>query len=103
MRSGDEQRPARVELGRLLLHFRVARVNRPQVLQGKRMLLDRHEMQPAAARWIAPPGLQGQEKVEPEAEAGFQDDEALAAGPARRQVVAAEEHLALLGDAAGGV
>src|SRR6185295_12104694 len=73
------------------------------VLQGERMLLYRHEMEPAAARRIAAPFLQREQEVQARAETRFEDDEALAPGPSGRQGVAGEEHVALLGDAAGGV
>ena len=68
-------------------------MKRPEVLQGERMLLDRYEVQPAAALGIAPPRLPGGEEVEAEAEAGLEDDEALAPRPALRQAVAPEEHV----------
>ena len=49
VRAGHELRPAGVQLGRFVLQFRVPRVKRPEVLQGKRMLLDGNEMQPLAS------------------------------------------------------
>ena len=81
MRAGHEQRPAGVQLRRFFLQFRVPRMKRPEVLQGKRMLLDGNEMQPLAARRVAPPGLQRDQEVEAEAEPGLEDDEAPAARP----------------------
>ena len=80
-----------MKLSRFLLQLRIPRVNRAQVRQGERMLFDRHVMQPAAARRIGAPGFPGGEEVEAEAEAGLEDDEALAPGPARGQRVALEE------------
>src|SRR5436853_1270024 len=55
------------------------------------MLFHRDEVQPAAARRVAPPGLPGGEEIEAEAEAGLEDHEALAAAPALRQAIAGEE------------
>ena len=49
------------------------------------------EVQPLAARRVAAPGLPGGEEVVAEAEAGFQDHEAVAPGPAPGQAVAAQE------------
>src|SRR5437762_14347421 len=59
-------------------------------------------MQPAAARRVAPPGLPGGEEIETEAEAGLEDHEALAAGPALRQAIAGEEHVPGLRRPPGG-
>src|SRR2546422_9303631 len=59
-------------------------------------------MQPAAARRVAPPGLPGGEEIEAEAEAGLEDHEALAAGPALRQAIAGEEHVPGLRRPPGG-
>ncbi len=77
-------------------------MKRPEVLQGKRMLLDRDEMQSAAARGVAAPRLPGGEEVQAEAESGLEDDEALAPGPARRKVVAGEEYMPRLRVPAAG-
>ena len=66
-------------------------MKRPEVLQGKRMFFDRYVVQPPAASRIAPPRLPGGEEVEAEAEAGFEDDEALAAGPAPGKRIALQE------------
>src|SRR5688572_5700363 len=59
-------------------------------------------MQLAAARRIAPPRLPGDEEVEAEAEAGLEDDEAAASGPALRQLVPLQEDVAALAGAARG-
>src|SRR5947199_916813 len=59
-------------------------------------------MQPAATRRVAPPGLPGGEEIEAEAEAGLEDHEALAAGPALRQAIAGEEHVPGLRRPPGG-
>src|SRR2546429_1144135 len=59
-------------------------------------------MQPAAARRVAPPGLPGGEEVGAEAEAGLEDHEALAAGPALRQAIAGKEHVPGLRRPPGG-
>src|SRR5687767_609760 len=77
-------------------------MKRPEVLQGERMLFDRHVMQPGAALRIAPPRLQRDEEVEAEAEAGFEDDEALSPGPSIGKLVALQEDEARLRGAAGG-
>lgn len=61
-------------------------------------------MQAAAALRVGAPGLPSGEKVQPETEAGFENDEAFAPLPARRQVVAAEEDMPRLSrPAVGGV
>src|SRR5712691_9566342 len=62
-----------------------------QILERERMPLHRDEMQLAAARRVAPPRQPGGEEIEAEAEAGLEDHEALAAGPALRQAIAGEE------------
>ena len=80
-----------MKLRRFLLQFGIPRVKRPEVLQGERMLLDRYVVQPAAALRIAPPRLPGGEEVEAEAEAGLEDDEALAARPACGERIALQE------------
>src|SRR5256712_7946779 len=66
------------------------------------MLFQRDEVQPGATRGVAPPGLPGGEEVEAEAEAGLEDHEALAAGPALRQAIAGEEHVPGLRRPPGG-
>src|SRR2546428_7837314 len=66
------------------------------------MLFQRDEVQPAAARGVAPPGLAGGEEIEAEAEGGLEDHEALAAGPALRQAIAGEEHVPGLRRPPGG-
>src|SRR5437016_686303 len=66
------------------------------------MLFQRDEVQPAATRRVAPPGLPGGEEIEAEAEAGLEDHEALAAGPALRQAIAGEEHVPGLRRPPGG-
>ena len=65
------------------------------------MLFNRYVVQPRAAPRIAPPGLPGGEEIDAEAEAGLEDDEALAAAPARGQCVALEEDVRGLRRAAG--
>src|SRR4051812_30965411 len=91
-----------MELRRFLAYLRITFVKGAQVLQAKGMLLDRNEMQPPAARGILPPRLPGGEEIEAEAEAGLDDGEALAPGPALRQAVAGEEDVARLCQAAAG-
>ena len=53
-------------------------------------------MQPAAALRVVAPAPPGGEKVQSEAEAGFENDEAIPALPACRQIVAAEKDMARL-------
>src|ERR1700704_5889413 len=77
-------------------------MERPEVLQGVRMLFDRHKMQPPAAARVAPPSLPGGEEVEAEAEAGLEDDEALAAGPPLGKLVTLQEDMPGLLEAPGG-
>src|SRR5438045_9162146 len=89
-----------MELGGLLPQFRVASVKRPEVLQGERMLLDRHVVKLPPR--TAPPRLECDEEIEAEAEAGLEDDEALALLPALRQTVALQEDMLRLRGAAGG-
>src|ERR1051325_7900525 len=61
-------------------------------------------MQAAAAPRIVFPCAPRDEEIESEAEARLEDDEALAARPARRQIIAAEEDMArLLGPATRAV
>ncbi len=75
-----------MELGR----FREAEsfVQDLQVFERERVLVDRHVMEPRAARRVAFPGAPGGEEVEPEAEAGLEDHEALAPGPSARKAIA---------------
>ena len=64
-----------------------------EIGHGQWMLLDRDEVQPLAARRVVAPGGPGGEEVVAQAEAGLEDREALAAAPARGQLVAGQEHL----------
>ena len=66
------------------------------------MLFNRDEMQPRAARWVAPPRLPGGEEIEAEAETGLQDDEAAAPGPALRKVVPPQKDMLCLSQPARG-
>src|SRR5256886_4776649 len=59
-------------------------------------------MQLARARRVAPPGLPGGEEVEAEAEAGREDHERRAAGPALRRAIAGEERVPGLRRPPGG-
>ena len=97
VRARYQGRPARVQLGRVDV---VARVQRLQVGERERVLLDGHVVEARAARGIAPPGLQGHEEVEARPESRLENDEALAPRPAFRQAVAGEEDVALLRDSA---
>ena len=100
MPARNEHRPARMQLGGFVAHLGVGGMGELQVGQGEGVLLERHEVQAPAARRVAPPRLERDEEVEAQAEAGLDDDEALAPCPALRQRIAAEEHMALLLDAA---
>ena len=53
-------------------------------------------MQATAALRIILPGLPDGQKIEAESEAGFEDDEAILALPALRQLVAVEKDMARL-------
>ena len=64
-----------------------------QIVGAERMLFDCHIVQPCGARRIITPGLPGGEKVDADTEAGFNDGEDGPAGPARRQIIAAEKHM----------
>ena len=95
-----ERRPGLLQgLGQL--GQRRAAVHRGQIVARQRVLLDRDEDQLRAALRVVAPGLPGREEVVAQAEAGFQHDEALAALPAPRQFVAAEEDMARLRQRAG--
>jgi hypothetical protein len=64
-------------------------VNLPQVIKPERMLFDRNVVQtPVSRSGRRAPGLQGGKEIQPEPEARFEDDKALTADPARRQLVA---------------
>jgi hypothetical protein len=79
-------------------------MQRAQVFERKRMLLDRDVVQAPAAPRIAAPGAPARQEIEAEPEAGLEDDEALAPGPAPGQAVAGEEDvLGLRRPAAGAV
>ena len=62
-----------------------------QIGGGAGVFLESDEMQPRAARRVGQPGGPGGEKIEPGAEAGLDDHEALAPLPARGQGVAVEK------------
>ena len=72
---------AAMRAGQHVLRQRALVVGREVVL-GDRMLFDRHEVQPVAARRVVAPGAPGGEEIQPEAEAGFENDEAVALLPA---------------------
>src|SRR5882672_3057687 len=91
-----------MQLRSFLLHFRVLLMKRPEVLQGIRMLFNRNKMETPAARGIAAPRLPGGEEVEAEAEAGLEDDEALAPAPPGRELISIQENEASLFQPSGG-
>src|SRR5688572_8775394 len=101
MRAGNEHGPACMQLGRLALQI-VVFVDSLKIEKRERMLLDRDEMQPSAARAVGAPGAPGGEEVDAGAEAGFQDDEALALGPASGQVVSMQKDVQRLRRRAAG-
>ncbi len=74
----------------------------PQVCEPQRMLLDRDEAQPLAALRIGAPGRPGGEEVVAQPEARLQHGERVACLPARRQVVAGQEHVRGLRERAVG-
>ena len=57
------------------------------------MSLDADKVQARAGAGVTLPGVPCGKEVEPDAEAGLEHDEVLAAGPAIRQPVAAEEYV----------
>ena len=71
-----------------------------QIGGGEGVLFKRNEMQAAAGLRVVSPGLPGGEKVQPEAETGFEDDETVAVLPALRQVVTGNEDMPRLRQAA---
>jgi hypothetical protein len=71
-------------------------MERGEILAREGMLLDRDIMQFVGSLRIVAPGLPGGEKVEAEAEAGLDDDEALPMLPATGQAVAGKEDMARL-------
>ncbi len=104
MHAGCQQRPVPLQFAGQRGEFRPGALGGGEVGGGERMLLYGDEVQAPAALRVVAPGLPGGEEVEPEAEAGFEDDETVAVAPARRQVVAAEEDVARLRrPAVGGV
>ena len=72
-----------------------------QIVEREGVLFNRHEIQGVRAGGIIAPGLPGGEEVQPQAEAGLDDDPALPASPAFRQIVAAKKDVAGLPEAAG--
>ncbi len=100
--AGRQRRPVLPERGGELGEFRPGPLGDGEIGGGERVFLDGNEMQPAAALRVGAPGLPGGEEIQPEAEAGFENDEALPALPARRQIVAAEKDVPRLRRPAGG-
>jgi hypothetical protein len=95
-------RPLFAQLRRQRGKFRPGAVQRRKVFGAEGVLFDGDEMQTPAARRVILPSRPGGEEVEAEAEAGLDDDEALAPLPAGRQAVAGEEDVPCLPEAAGG-
>ncbi len=85
----------RGELGSQRNERIVARDARERGLR-RRRLLDRDEVELAAARRVVAPRGPGREEVVAEAEPGLEDDEAIAAAPARGERAVGEEHVASL-------
>src|SRR2546423_5652950 len=94
--AGNERRPSGMQRARLLSHLGLALMQRAQIGEREGMLLERDEVQAAAACRIVLPCPPGDEEVQPEAEPRLEDDEALALRPARRQFVPRQEHMARL-------
>src|SRR5438477_13102455 len=94
--AGNERRPSGLQRAALLSHLGIALMQRAQIGEREGMLLERDEVQAAAARRIVLPCPPGDEEVQPEAEPRLEDDEALAMRPARRQLVSRQEHLTRL-------
>ena len=96
LRAGHEERPAGMELCAFFSQLTERFVDQLGVGEAERMLLHRDEVQALAAARVAPPRLPGDEEVEARAEAGLQDDEAPAPGPALRERrghgLAAQDH-----------
>ena len=101
MHSGGQRRPRHAQARRKLSQFGVSGMQRRQVIDPERMFFHRQKMQAAAgARFVAPRHPRGQ-KIEALAEPGLEDREARACLPAAGQVIARQEHVLGLGDAAG--
>jgi hypothetical protein len=101
VQAGQRQRPLRVEFRRQRGEFGPAPVQLFQVGPGEGVLFHGNVMQaPAGSGRRSAPCLPGGEEIEAEAEAGFEDDEAPRILPARRQLVAGEEDMARLFEAA---
>src|SRR5690606_16473912 len=99
-----KDRPACLELGSERRKLRPASVQGYEILAGEWVELAGGEVQPCAAWRIGPPGGPGGEKVEPEAKARLEDDEALAPLPALWQVVPGKKDVLYLPECAvGGV
>ena len=64
-----------------------------QVARLQRVAFHRNEMQPARSSRVVAPGLPGRQEVDTQPEAGLDDHELRASSPARRQIVAAQEHV----------
>ena len=92
MKVAGQGRPGCRQLARQGRELLIAGQAR-QVSATERPRLDRNEMELLATLGIVEPGAPGGEKVVAQAEPGFQDDETIAPVPARRQAIAAEEHL----------
>ena len=104
MHARRQQRPAGLQLRRQFGELRPGALGDGEVGGRERVLLEGNEVQPSAALRVGAPGLPGGEEVQPEAEAGFENDAAVASLPALRQFVAAEKDVARLRRAAvGGV
>ena len=72
-----------------------------QVIEAERMLFHRNVVQASATRSSrSAPGLQCGEEIYSQPETGFEDDEARVFGPARGQIVAGQEDMAGLFQAA---
>jgi hypothetical protein len=84
--SGKRRRPGIDQRARERRELLERRERRGQVGALEGILLDGHEVQPRRAPRIGAPGIPGGEEIQPDAEAGLEDDERIAIAPALRQV-----------------
>ena len=102
--NGKMRRTVRPLTGRAVLTiqpgaFAVAPMQRLQRCALERMLLDRKVMQAFTAHWVGAPFAPSGEKIQPQAESGFEDGEMARLRPAARQIVAGDEYVPRLAGA----
>jgi hypothetical protein len=96
MQTRHEHRPRFAQLARERFELGPARVHALECIARERMFLDRNEVQAFAPLGVVAPRTPRFEEIDPETEAGLDDREDARAGPAPRQIVAAEENVARL-------